>query len=555
MIRRARHFGSLRTVLASLSLALLFCATASPAKSPEISIIPKPYKLERADGSFTFTSNTLVVVTSPQLKDIGQYLSDLLRPATGMTLAVRNSRPSQSSKTVVLQVDKTRKDLGDEGYTLKSTPGEVVVTAAKPAGVFYGVQTLRQLLPVEIENTHTTGGIAWAIPCGSIEDWPRFRWRGYLLDPTRHFLTPDEIKRSIDLMAFQKLNILQLHLSDDEGWRIAIPKYPKLTEVGAKLPDFSGKTGEGWFYSQADIKHLVDYAASRYVTIVPEIEMPGHSKAITTAYPELSCDGKPATELCIVQENTFEFARNVLNEVMKLFPSPYIHIGADETNPKTWRSCVPCRQRMETLLKTPLPADVTAVRLNVVPYVDDPAHGAGMPFHEDIARLQGEFIRRIDRLLASKGRRMVGWDEILEDGLKNDSSAIVMAWRTQKAISVAAGKRRGGIVAMYPNYYLDNHTSMQATYNYPTMPPNLPAEQEKYVLGIQGNLWGEVSTTRELRDQYSFPRLSAIAEIGWSSSENRNFDDFSLRLTPFLQRLALMGIQPNPQNQQDESVH
>jgi hexosaminidase len=553
MVHKPRHAGSLRILLAIL-LAILSCATPSLAETPQLPIIPKPYKVERTEGSFALAPKIFVVVASSQLKGIGQYLSDLLAPATGMRLVVRSSRPSHS-QAIVLQLDKTRNDLGNEGYTLKSTPEEVLITAAKPAGVFYGVQTLRQLLPVEIENTHRIEAVDWRVPCGSVEDRPRFQWRGYLMDPARHFLGKQDLMRSIDLMALQKLNILQLHLSDDEGWRVAIRKYPKLTEVGARMPDYSGNKGEKWFYSQADIKELVAYAASRYVTIVPEIEMPGHSMAITTSYPQLSCDGKPATELCVVQENTFEFARNVLDEVMKLFPSPYIHIGADETNSKTWRSCPPCRRQMETLLKTPLPADVTAVRLNVVPYVSDPAHGAGMPFHEDIARLQGEFIRRVDQHLASKGRRMVGWDEILEDGLKNDSPAIVMAWRTQKAISVAAGVRRDGIVAMYPNFYLDNHTSLEATYNYESMPPGLTAEQEKHVLGVQGNLWGEVSTTRELRDQYSFPRLSAIAEIGWSSSENRNFEDFSARLMPFLRRLELMGIKPPPQHEQGSPAH
>jgi hexosaminidase len=541
MIHQLRRTGSLWILIAGLNFGLLLCATSSLAQTPQISIIPRPYKVARAEGSFTLTPKTFVVVTSSRLKGIGQYLSDLLTPATGMRLAVRSSRPSQS-QAILLQLDKTRKELGDEGYTLKSTPKELVITAAKPAGVFYGVQTLRQLLPVEIENTQKIDTVAWTVPCVSIEDRPRFQWRGYLLDPARHFLSKDDLKRSIDLMALQKLNILHLHLTDDEGWRLAIRRYPKLTEVAARRPDYSGNRGVDWFYSQADIKEIVAYAASRFVTVVPEIEMPGHSIAITTAYPELSCDRKPATELCIVQESTFQFMCNVLDEVIELFPSPYIHIGADETMAKPWRSCSTCQQQMEKLLKTPLPADVTAVRLNVVPYVNDPEHGAGLPFYEDIARLQGEFIRRIDHYLASKGRRMVGWDEILEGGLQNNSSAIVMAWRTTEAISVAAGAKRDGIVAMYPPYYLDIPASLQATYEYETIPPKLPTRQEKYVLGIQGNLWGEVSTTRDARDLYSFPRLSAIAEIGWTPPEKRNFDDFSTRLVPLLRRFDLMGV-------------
>jgi hexosaminidase len=539
--RNPRQYGHPLLLAAGFVFVFLCSAVPSLSQQSQISVIPKPEKIVVSEGSFTLTPETVVVVTSGPLKQVGQYLSDLLAPATGMNLSVKSSRPVES-KAIVLKLDPSREDLGSEGYTLNSTPQEVLITAGKPAGVFYGVQTLRQLLAPEIESAHKTDTVTWSVPCVSIQDRPRFQWRGYLLDPARHFLTKGELKRSIDLLAMQKLNVLQLHLSDDEGWRLAIRKYPKLTEVGSKLPDYSGDKGEGWFYSQADIKELVAYAASRYVTIVPEIEMPGHSKAITTAYPELSCDGKPATELCIVKESTFEFVRNVLDEVVKLFPSPYIHIGADETMPNTWRSCPPCKQQMEKLLKTPLPADVTAVRLNVVPYVTDPAHGAGVPFQEDIARMQGEFIRRIDDHLASKGRRMVGWDEIVEGGLKNNSPAIVMAWRTQEAIAVAAGSNRAGVVAMYPPYYLDVPGTLQATYEYQPVPSKVLPTQKKYVLGVQGNLWGDVSFTRESLDQHSFPRLTAISETGWSLPENRNFADFQARLGPFLKRLDAMGV-------------
>jgi hexosaminidase len=380
------------------------------------------------------------------------------------------------------------------------------------------------------------------VPCVSIKDQPRFQWRGYLLDPARHFRTTEELKGMIDLLAMHKLNVMQLHLTDDQGWRVEIKKHPELTATGARLADCSGKKGDRWFYRQEDIKELVAYAASRYVTLVPEIEMPGHSGAATAAYPGLACGGTPSSALCVSQERTFEFARDVLDEVMALFPSPFVHIGADEVAPACWRACPQCKPLMDQLAQAALPAEVKPYRLQT-------PIAAGLPFQEDIARLQGEFVRRIDRYLTSKGRRVVGWDEIIEGGLQADSRAVVMAWRGAEAVTGATGQQREVVVTLYPDLYLDNTTRLEQTYAVEPVPSNIQAGREARVLGVQGNMWGEATPTIQRVEEQTFPRLCAIAEIGWTSRLNRNFQDFSSRLVPLCRRLDLLDVRQSAREQ------
>lgn len=529
------HFVSAAMAMTMAMILAGGTATSSAAAESAIRIIPMPRSIQPAAGSFALTSKTDILVHSPELESVGQYLSDLLSPAMGMKLAVR-SPPVPESRGIVLKLDQGRADLGQEGYALDCTPEAVTLTAARPAGVFYGVQTLRQLLPIQIESRRKVDGIAWAVPCVSIQDQPRFRWRGYLLDPARHFRTKEELKRMIDLLALQKLNVMQLHLTDDQGWRIEIKKYPKLTETGARLADCSGQKGDNWFYRQEEIKEIVAYAASRYVTVVPEIEMPGHSGAATASYPGLACEGRPSSALCVSQVRTFEFACDVLDEVLALFPSPFVHIGADEVAPARWRACPQCKAQMDKLTQTALPGEVKPYRLQALIL-------AGLPFQEDIARLQGEFVRRIDQHLTSKGRRMVGWDEIIEGGLKTDSRAVVMAWRGAEAVNGATGQQRDVVVTLYPDLYLDNATRLEQTYAVEPVPSNIPAGQEAHVLGVQGNMWGEATPTLQRVEEQSFPRLCAIAETGWTSRAGRNFQDFSTRLAPFCGRLELLGVQ------------
>jgi hexosaminidase len=497
-------------------------------------VVPKPLKVEPGEGSFTLTAETVIGVSSPELSGVGRYLAELLAPAAGFKLAVASDSLPKSN-VIVLKLDAAQTELGDEGYRLTCTPTGVVITAARPAGVFYGVQTLRQLLPVEIENPQKVEGVAWRAPCVAIEDRPRFKWRGYMLDTARHFRTKAEVMRMIDLVAMLKLNIFHLHLTDNEGWRVEIKRYPLLVETGSRVPDKSGNVGEGRFYTQEDIREIVQYAADRFITVVPEIEMPGHNTALTTAYPELSCTGKPAQELCVSRERTFEFMCGVLDEVLALFPSPYIHIGADEVKPRRWQMCPSCSAMMKQLAQTELPDDVTSFHPETPP-------SSGISFDANTARMQGEFVRRIDRFLTSRGRRMVGWDEILEGGLNVDSPAIAMAWRGDQMITGAVETKRDVVVTLVDYYYLNRGLPFEHTYAFEPIPDNLTPEQAKHILGVQGNLWGERLRTPKWVDFLTFPNLCAIAEAGWTPREARDFADFSTRMTPFLQRLELMGV-------------
>lgn len=531
----------MKTIRAWNSCWLILLLSAGCAASGELpGIVPRPEKMNVESGSYAIGGETVIAVApgNEDLKAIAEYLADLLRPATGLKLPVGAPQVSQSGG-IVLALDGAGQDLGDEGYTLKCTEQGVTIVAAKPAGVFHGVQTLRQLLPATLESRGKVDGVAWQVPCVSIEDRPRFKWRGYLIDPARNFRTKDELKRYIDLLALHKMNIMQIHLTDDQGWRVEIKKYPKLVETGSRLPDYGGRKGEGWFYSQADVRELVAYAASRYVTLVPEIEMPGHSGAALASYPELACGGKLpggwSAPLCVSREATVEFATNVLDEIIALFPSPYIHVGADEVPSDPWRNCASCKAAMEQLAKTPLPPDVNVFRVKVV-------GTAGLPFHEDIARLQGEFIRKIDRHITARGRRMVGWDEILEGGLSSGSKAVTMAWRGPGAVAGSCAQGHEVVVTLFPEYYLDNNSTLKATYEYPPMPDNLPAEQARLVLGVQGNMWGEQTSTTRHVDWRTFPRLCAIAETGWSVPANRDFNDFEQRLGRLKTRLDALGV-------------
>jgi hexosaminidase len=531
-------FGCLcfKTRLLMLCPCLLLCLVARP----QANIIPMPEKTEFMEGSFKLSPKGKIGIGCAELKNTGQYLSDLIFPATGIRLKVIEVKPGAGEKNrILLKLDPSLEDLGEEGYRLECGPDHIAITARKPAGVFYGIQTLRQLLPAEIESHQPVKAGPWKIPSVIIEDKPRFRWRGYLMDPARHFITKTDIIRYIDLLALQKINVLQLHLTDDEGWRLQINSYPELAAAGSRVPDWSGRTGDHWFYSQQDIREIVTYAASRYITVVPEIEMPGHSGAATIAYPELGCNNKPSTELCASRESTIAFMKNVLGEVISLFPSPFIHIGGDEVKPERWRSCAFCAPRMKELLGAPLPPDVFVFRVPVT-------NGAGRPFHEDIGRLEGEYIRSMDDFISSKGRRMTGWDEILDDGLKTNSHAVVMAWRSGEVIAAATSAQYDVVVAVYPDYYLDiGDIPLQRTYEFNPLPPSLTAEQQQHVIGVQGNMWGENTVSLQKIDSFSFPRLLAIAETGWTQQALKNYKDFEARADQFEKRLKLLGV-PSP---------
>jgi hexosaminidase len=468
------------------TLLALAALLGAPGDGP--AVVPRPAQMKMTRGSFPITPKT-PVSAAPGLEALGKYLRERL---------ALEERPGEAGG-IVLALDGAA-ELGDEGYALVSSAEGVRIRAAKPAGVFYGIQTLVQLLPSSGEK---------AVPGVEITDRPRFPWRGYLLDPARHFRTKEYIKRTIDLLASYKCNVLQLHLTDDQGWRVEVRKYPKLAEIGAWRG--AGDKRHGGFYTQDDLREIVAYAASRFVTVVPEIEMPGHSLGALTAYPEYSCTGGPfqvwtrwgVSEdiLCAGSDGAFVFAQGVLEEVLSIFPSTFIHIGGDECPRKRWKACPKCQKRIQ----------------------DEKL--------KDETELHGYFIRRMDAWLASKGRRLVGWDEILEGGLA--PGATVMSWRGEKGGIAAANMGHDVVMSPTSHCYLDyplKKISLEKAYSYEPVPAGIAPEKAKHVLGVQGNMWGEQTPQEADVDRMTWPRQAALAEVGWSPKEARDWADFSSRL-------------------------
>jgi len=517
-------------------------ATTEPA------IIPRPASLELLPGRFIVSPGTVVVVEGGQrdAQAVAETLVDLLRRTAGLNLPVQSGAPTAGS-TIALKLTPDDRALGPEGYALTIEPERVTLRAVEPRGLFWGVQTLRQLLPPESaagagadgQQGAATGPSQGkapaeiALPALRIVDMPRYAWRGMHLDVCRHMLPVEFVKRYIDLLALYKMNTFHWHLTEDQGWRIEIRKYPKLTEVGAWRIENGQRYGG--FYTQEEIREIVAYAAARFITVVPEIEMPGHSLAALAAYPELSCTGGPFAVAsrwgifedvyCAGNERTFEFLQDVLAEVLELFPSKYIHIGGDECPKARWKACAKCQARIK-------------------------AEGLA---NED--ELQSYFIRRISRFLESRGRRLVGWDEILEGGLAPD--ATVMSWRGVKGGIAAASQ--GHDVVMTPTsacYFNFAQTAdpgerghpdgpvitLRQVYDYEPTPAELPPDKTGHVLGAQGNLWTEYVVTPADAEYMAFPRLCALAEVTWTPKERRDWGSFSRRLADHRVRLDGLGV-------------
>ncbi len=520
-----------------LILLLFSCfpmKTRPPAKAPEISIIPAPAHLERGIGFFVLTQNTCVVAdtTDSLIKQVTNYFADKISQAAGLVFPVFKEFPSETKRVIRFQI-VGNKNLGDEGYRLKVTSQSVQVEAFRPAGLFYAVQTIFQLLPPEVYATSDPGNVRWVIPAVTISDKPRYPWRGFMLDVARHFFTKDFIKKQIDYLALHKMNHLHLHLTDDQGWRIEIKKYPKLTQISSWRRSGDGSISGG-YYTQDDIRELVAYAQKRFVTIVPEIEMPGHCQAALAAYPQLSCTGGPfqvATEwgihkdvYCAGNDSVFFFLQDVLTEVMRLFPSQVIHVGGDEVPKDRWHQCPKCQARIK-------------------------AEGL-----KDEAELQSYFIRRIEKFLNAHGRRLIGWDEILEGGLA--PNAIVMSWRGTQG-GIAAAKQHHDVVMSptgfcYFDYYQGNpkteplaiggNLPIEKVYRFDPTPSALTPEEANHVLGGQANLWTEYIATPEHAEYMTYPRLAAMAEALWSPPEKRDWSDFLNRLLIQFKRYDVLGI-------------
>ena len=520
-----------------------------PSPVSAVAIVPQPESLTIGRGEFKLSAST-VIWTDARSADIARRFAAWLAPATGLAIPVRIGAASATG--IVLTRDARLTRLGPEGYDLTVTPRRLAIRARERAGVFYGLQTVRQLLPPEIFREAKVDSVAWTIPALRIVDRPRFTWRGAHLDVGRHFMPKEFVKKYIDLLALQKMNSFHWHLTEDQGWRLEIRKYPRLTEVGAwrtqtivgHQPSGDSTTWQydgqrhGGFYTQDDVREIVAYARDRFVNVVPEIEMPGHALAAIAAYPQLGVTGQPAdvgmrwgvyANILNADESTVTFMQDVLTEVMALFPGPFIHIGGDEADKALWKTSARIQDRIREL---------------------------GL---KDEHELQSWFIRRIDSFLTEHGRRLVGWDEILEGGLA--PGATVMSWRgTQGGLDAA---RAGHDVVITPtshtylDYYQSRNTAgeplaiggflpLETVYAFEPVPAELEPEFRSRVLGAQGQLWTEYMAGPKQVEYMAFPRLTALAEVLWTPPERKSFADFSVRLEEYLKRLAVLDVAYRP---------
>lgn len=523
-------------LLCATAALCLFASCESPTKqmpyNQGINVIPKPLSLVQNEGSFKVTKSTKFYASTPEAKTIATFFASKIESSTGYDLAI--SEEEVSSNAIALLIDNSL-EVNDEGYTLDATDKLVSIKAKTAKGLFYGMQTLMQLLPAEIESTTVVNGIAWTLPCVTIKDEPRFAYRGIMLDPCRHFIPVENIKKQLDVLALFKVNQFHWHLTEDQGWRIEIKKYPKLTEIGSKRVDGEGTEYSG-FYTQEQIKEVVAYASERFINVIPEIELPGHALAAISAYPELSCKsdslspriiwGVEEDVYCAGKEETFKFLEDVIAEVVTLFPGEYFHIGGDECPKVRWEKCPLCQKRMrENKLKNE---------------------------HE----LQSYFVQRIEKVLASHGKKMIGWDEILEGGLA--PSATVMSWRGEDGGIAAASMDHDVIMTpgsngMYLDHYqgdskiepvaIGGYTLLEKTYSYNPVPDTLVGlGKSNFVKGVQGNIWSEYMYTTDLMEYRIYPRILAVAEIGWTPLEGKDYKDFERRIDNALVRLDCHGI-------------
>ena len=517
---------------------LLFAAAVSMPVAAQ-NIIPQPENISLLKGQFKLNKGTKIVtnLTGSDFKVLNQYTSEVLKHPLAYA-----KNPSQQGvfrlicKGTAQQAAQAMDSVRLQGYELEVTPKGITIQALTPTGLFYGLQTVRQL---EKDGQ---------ITCVKVKDAPRFAYRGLMIDCSRHFWSKDEIKKQLDAMAYFKLDRFHWHLTDGGGWRMEVKKYPRLTEETAyrtesdwtkwwngknrqyspdprRLVCWKGMNIHGGYYTQDDIKEIVDYAAARHITIIPEIEMPGHSDEVVYAYPELSCTGKPYTQsdLCVGKEQTYTFMANVLKEVMRLFPSKYIHIGGDEAERRTWKTCPDCQRVMKD-------------------------------YHlKDVAELQSHFTHRIERFLNDNGRKLLGWDEIMEGTLA--PNAAVMSWRGTEAGLTAAKSGHHVVMApqefCYLNMYQDDpmtepkaqggYTRLEKTYNYDPIPAAYKGTSlEKYIDGVQGCVWTEFIEKPDHLEYMIYPRLLALAETGWTK-QRTGYADFRQRVITATDALKRAG--------------
>lgn len=544
--------------IALIWLSLYACQQPGPTTNT-YPVIPQPNSLVPKEGTFQLNNQVTISVAgcTDEVQAIAQGFSDRLRLTAGIEMDVTAEQGPADGCIRFVHTEGMEK----EAYRLSVSPQGITVTATQPNGFYYGVQTLYQLLPPAVYGTQRAQSDAdWCVPAVEIDDAPRLPYRGLMLDVCRHFSSLEYIYKYIDMLAMHKMNVFHWHLTDDQGWRIEIKKHPRLTEHASKRKQtmvgyyyenwplvFDGKE-HGGYYTQEDIRKVVDYAAARYITVIPEIEMPGHAVAALSAYPQLSCDPTRTyevegrwgifKEVFCPREETFRFLEDVIDEVVELFPSPYIHIGGDECPKTAWEHCPHCQALIRQL----------GLRDDVTP---NPVDGKR---HTKEEKLQSYFVTRMEKYINAKGRRIIGWDEILEGGLA--PNATVMSWRgTQGGINAA---RAGHDAIMTPNpfAYLDQYQeepdagnttiggylTLKKTYSYNPVPDEADSLLHKHVIGLQGNMWNEYTQTDERRDYQTFPRAVALAETGWTLDRNKDWNSFCQRMVTDFERMEARGV-------------
>ena len=548
----------MKHLVLTLSITLFSLTMYSQKSTGTLNIIPEPVAVAAKTGDFTLPKNvTILCPTDKETTITADFLQEKLTKATGSKVTVKSSGKSDIQLVLNQTTDPM---IGDEGYILSVKAKQITIRANKPAGLFYGAQSLIQLFPAEIESAVKAENVAWKIPAVEIGDYPRVGWRGLMLDVSRHFFTVDEVKQYIDVMARYKYNLLHLHLADDEGWRIEIKSLPKLTEVGAWRVEKTGNFGSfsaplpdepktyGGFYTQEDIKEIVRYASERFINIMPEIDVPGHSLAAIVSYPELSCTegadkyhvhaGEPFMDwshgappvafmdntLCPANEKVYEFMDKVMTEVAQLFPFSYIHVGGDEAPHNFWQKSPQVQELMKREGLTTIP------------------------------QVQSYFEKRLEKIIQSKGKKMMGWDEIMEGGITPTTA--LMSWRGTK-YGIEASKS-GHYVVMSPTTYAyidymqgDASTEppvysslrLNKTYQFDPVPPEADA---RFILGGQANLWTEQVYNIRQAEYMTWPRGFAIAESVWSPKEKKNWTNFVQKTENHFKRLDLAEVKYSP---------
>ena len=528
----------MKKILISLAILSVLFSCAEKQKDTEISILPQPQAIRVDEGVFEVDKATKIYMDlcTDEMKRVAGFINEKFAKAAGFELEIVDRMPEENFIAFM------NAGMPTESYVINAKPQGVFIDYGDGAGAFYAVQTLFQLLPTEIYAQERQKGIDWTVPCCSIDDAPRFKYRGMHLDVCLHYFDFEFLKRYIDIMAAHKVNRFHWHLTEDQGWRIEIKKYPLLTEKGQWRKEtvvgslFSGVYDgipHGGYYTQEQVKELVQYAAERYVTIIPEIELPGHALAAIACYPELSCGLEDHYETATkwgvfkqvycTKESTFKFLEDVFDEVFELFPSELIHIGGDECPKASWKACPHCQSMIKKL---------------------------GL---KDEFELQSYFVTRMEKYINSKGRQIIGWDEILQGGLA--PNAKVMSWLGEEGGIKAAQQHHEVVMSPHQKYYLDywqadpyteplamgGPTTLKMMYDYEPVPDVLTSQEARYIIGVEGCVWTEYMPTPERVEYMAWPRMCAIAETGWTQAD-KDWNGFTRRLEKHLGRLDGMNV-------------